>query len=92
MAPSKDVIHGGYVVPRAGGQLPEGLLMKMMAIVGSGGKALKFYVFGPGDPPWHFCLVCMTACCACACASESVLTGVVVVQSTISRATATAKI
>ena len=34
-------------VPRAGGQLPDGLLMKMMAIVGSGGKALKFYVFGP---------------------------------------------
>jgi hypothetical protein len=47
LASSKDVIHGGYIVPRAGGQLPEGLLMKMMAIVGSGGKALKFYVFGP---------------------------------------------
>jgi hypothetical protein len=47
LAPSKDVIHGGYIVPRAGGQLPEGLLLKMMAIVGSGGKALKFYVFGP---------------------------------------------
>ena len=30
-----------------GGQLVDGLLMKMMAIVGSGGKALKFYVFGP---------------------------------------------
>ena len=47
LAPSKDVIHGGYIVPRAGGQLTEGMLMKMMAIVGSGGKALKFYVFGP---------------------------------------------
>jgi hypothetical protein len=47
LAPSKDVIHGGYIVPRAGGQLSDGLLMKMMAIIGSGGKALKFYVFGP---------------------------------------------
>ena len=71
LAPSKDVVYGGYIVsrttisfrlqaflstwqqrsceqvPRAGGQLPDGLLMKMMAIVGSGGKALKFYVFGP---------------------------------------------
>lgn len=47
LAPHKDVIYGGYIVPRAGGQLANGLLMKMMAIVGSGGKALKFYVFGP---------------------------------------------
>lgn len=47
LAPTKDVIHGGYIVPRAGGQLSDGLLMKMMAIIGSGGKALKFYVFGP---------------------------------------------
>jgi hypothetical protein len=31
---------------QAGGQKPDGLLQKMMAIIGSGGKALKFYVFG----------------------------------------------
>ena len=47
LSPEKDVIHGGYIVPRAGGQMADGMLMKMMAIVGSGGKALKFYVFGP---------------------------------------------
>ena len=47
LAPTKDVAHGGYIVPRAGGDLPDGLLMKMMAIVGSGGKAIYFYAFGP---------------------------------------------
>ena len=46
LAPSKDVIYGGYIVPRAGGQEPDGLLKKAVAIIGSGGKALKFYVFG----------------------------------------------
>ena len=56
-------------MPRAGGQLPDGLLMKMMAIVGSGGKALKFYVFGPEYnfpvPPQSIDIalcVCVSAC------------------------------
>ena len=47
LAPSKDVIHGGYIVPRAGGDLPDGMLMKMLSIVGSGGKAIELYTFGP---------------------------------------------
>ena len=47
LAPTRDVVYGGYIVPRAGGQSPDGLLQKAAAIVGSGGKALKFYVFGP---------------------------------------------
>ena len=47
LAPTKDVTHGGYVVPRAGGNLPDGLLMKAMAIVGSGGKVIDYYNWGP---------------------------------------------
>ena len=47
LAPTKDVAHGGYVVPRAGGNLPDGLLMKAMAIVGSGGKVIDYYNWGP---------------------------------------------
>ena len=47
LAPAKDVSHGGYIVPRAGGDLPDGILMKMLAIVASGGKAIQFYTFGP---------------------------------------------
>lgn len=41
------VQFGGYVVPRASGDGPDGLLKKTMCLVGSGGKAVKYYVFGP---------------------------------------------
>jgi hypothetical protein len=41
------VQFGGYVVPRAGGDREDGLLQKVLCVVGSGGKAVKYYVFGP---------------------------------------------
>ena len=42
-APS-DVQVGGYIVPRSAG---DGIAMKILSVVGSGGKALKYFVFGP---------------------------------------------
>jgi hypothetical protein len=41
------VQFGGYVVPRAGGETPDGLLQKALCIIGSGGKAITYYTFGP---------------------------------------------
>lgn len=41
------VRFGGYVIPRTAGDRADGILQKMLTIVGSGGKAIKFFVFGP---------------------------------------------
>jgi hypothetical protein len=41
------VRFGGYVIPRTAGDRPDGMLQKMLCLVGSGGKAVKFFVFGP---------------------------------------------
>src|SRR5262249_32786833 len=38
---------GGYIVPRASGDRQDGLLQKVLALVGSGAKAIQSYVFGP---------------------------------------------
>lgn len=38
---------GGYVVPRSSGQTPDGFTQKVLSIVGNGGKALEYFVFGP---------------------------------------------
>ena len=38
---------GGYVIPRTAGAMPDGMMYKMMALVGHGAKELKFFVFGP---------------------------------------------
>lgn len=38
---------GGYVIPRAAGDRADGVLQKTLVIVGSGGKALKYFIFGP---------------------------------------------
>lgn len=38
---------GGYVVPRTSGGRESGLLQRILAVVGGGGKAIKHYVFGP---------------------------------------------
>jgi hypothetical protein len=38
---------GGYVIPRTSGDRADGLLQKVMCLVGSGGKAVKYFVFGP---------------------------------------------
>jgi hypothetical protein len=41
------VPFGGYVVPRVAGDREDGILQKALALVGSGGKAIQYYVFGP---------------------------------------------
>jgi hypothetical protein len=38
---------GGYVIPRTAGSLEDGILQKIMCVVGHGGKAIKYFVFGP---------------------------------------------
>jgi hypothetical protein len=42
-----NVTFGGYIVPRASGDRQDGLLQKVLALVGSGAKAMQSYVFGP---------------------------------------------
>src|SRR5262249_34424170 len=46
-ADKSGVQFGGYVVPRAAGDLESGILQKMLCLIGSGGKAVYTYVFGP---------------------------------------------
>jgi len=41
------VQFGGYVIPRTAGDRKDGILQKILCIVGSGGKAIKYFVFGP---------------------------------------------
>jgi hypothetical protein len=41
------VQFGGYVIPRAAGDRKYGILQKILSIVGSGGKAVEYFVFGP---------------------------------------------
>ena len=41
------VSFGAYVVPRAAGDRDDGLVQKVLTVVGSGGKALKYFTFGP---------------------------------------------
>ena len=38
---------GGYVVPRTSGDRPDGLVQKILSVVGHGGKAIQYFVFGP---------------------------------------------
>ncbi len=38
---------GGYVIPRTAGDRDDGILQRILCIVGSGGKAVKYFVFGP---------------------------------------------
>lgn len=42
-----NITFGGYVVPRASGDREDGLLQKVLTLVGSGAKAMQTYVFGP---------------------------------------------
>jgi len=47
-AAEKGGVHfGGYIVPRAGGDRAEGIEQKILTVIGSGGKALEYFVFGP---------------------------------------------
>jgi hypothetical protein len=41
------VQFGGYVIPRTAGDREDGILQKILCVVGSGGKAIKYFVFGP---------------------------------------------
>lgn len=41
------VQFGGYVIPRTAGDREDGILQKILCVVGSGGKAVKYFVFGP---------------------------------------------
>jgi hypothetical protein len=41
------VSFGGYVIPRTAGAREDGILQKIMTVVGSGGKCIKYFVFGP---------------------------------------------
>lgn len=41
------VQFGGYVIPRTAGGRDDGILQKILCVVGSGGKAIKYFVFGP---------------------------------------------
>ena len=41
------VEFGSYVIGRTAGDRDEGVLQKVMTIAGSGGKAIKYFVFGP---------------------------------------------
>ena len=45
LAPDHDVTFGGYVVGRDA--TPSGLAQKVLALAGSGAKALRMYTFGP---------------------------------------------
>jgi hypothetical protein len=38
---------GGYVIPRTAGDREDGILQKVLTLIGSGGKGLKYFVFGP---------------------------------------------
>jgi len=41
------VEFGGYVIPRTAGDRQDGIVQKVLSVVGSGGKAIKYFVFGP---------------------------------------------
>ncbi len=46
-AEKSGVQFGGYVIPRTAGDRTDGILQKILCVVGSGGKAIKYFVFGP---------------------------------------------
>jgi len=46
-AEKSGVIFGGYVVPRAAGDREDGILQKILTLIGSGAKIVNSYVFGP---------------------------------------------
>ncbi len=38
---------GGYIVPRTAGDMPNGILQKIVGVAGYGAKSIKYFVFGP---------------------------------------------
>jgi len=41
------VEFGGYVIPRTAGSRRDGIVQKILTVIGSGGKGLEYFVFGP---------------------------------------------
>ena len=41
------VQFGGYIVPRTAGDRPDGMLQRILTLIGSGGKGLEYFTFGP---------------------------------------------
>ncbi len=41
------VQFGAYVIPRTAGDRPDGIVQKILTVIGSGGKGIKYFVFGP---------------------------------------------
>ena len=46
-AEKSGIQFGGYVIPRTAGDRKDGILQKILCVAGSGGKAIKYFVFGP---------------------------------------------
>jgi hypothetical protein len=46
-ADKSGVVFGGYVVPRVAGDREDGILQKILTLIGSGAKVVNSYVFGP---------------------------------------------
>lgn len=46
-AQKSDIDFGGYIIPRTAGDREDGILQKILCVAGSGGKCLKYFVFGP---------------------------------------------
>ena len=42
-----NISFGSYVIPRTAGDRTEGITQKILSVVGHGGKAIKYFVFGP---------------------------------------------
>ncbi|MCS7160738.1 MAG: hypothetical protein RMJ19_09730 [Gemmatales bacterium] len=46
-AAKSNILFGGYVIPRTAGDRQDGIVQKILCIFGHGGKAVKYFVFGP---------------------------------------------
>ena len=47
VSPNPNTSFGGYIVPRSSGQYEGGLLQRILLMVGSGSKVLKYFTWGP---------------------------------------------
>eukprot|EP01045_Picozoa_sp_COSAG04_P014118 COSAG04_NODE_1040_length_8590_cov_8.212974_10_plen_84_part_00 len=47
VSPNPKTSFGGYIVPRSSGQYEGGLLQRILLMVGSGSKVLKYFTWGP---------------------------------------------
>jgi hypothetical protein len=46
-AAKSGVTFGGYIIPRTAGDREDGILQKILCLIGSGAKAIEYFVFGP---------------------------------------------